>query len=45
MRLRAAGFDARKLDADIDLHHDEYHKTLTRNQQEAASLGLRGTPA
>jgi protein-disulfide isomerase len=42
--LRAAGFDLKKLDTDIALHEKEYGETLTRNQREAAALGLRGTP-
>jgi protein-disulfide isomerase len=42
--LRHAGFDIRKLDADIAAHEKEYSAALTRNNEEASSLGLRGTP-
>jgi protein-disulfide isomerase len=42
--LRAVGFDVKKLDADIALHEKEYGDVLSRNQREAAALGLRGTP-
>ncbi len=42
--LRAAGFDVRKLDADIQSHAKEYRDVLVRNRREAAMLGLRGTP-
>ena len=43
--MRAAGFDLRKIDADIALHEREYGAVLTRNLQETTGLGLRGTPA
>lgn len=42
--LRAAGFDVRKLDADIQSHAREYGHVLARNRRETAALGLRGTP-
>jgi protein-disulfide isomerase len=42
--MRQAGFDVAKLDADIAAHQKEYSAVLTRNQEEATSLGLRGTP-
>jgi protein-disulfide isomerase len=42
--LRAAGFDVRKLDADIRLHAHEYSEVLARNRRETALLGLQGTP-
>ena len=42
--LREAGFDLKKIDADIALHEREYRAVLARNQQESAALGLRGTP-
>jgi protein-disulfide isomerase len=42
--LQQAGFDLKKIDADISLHQKEYSATLTRNLREAAALGLRGTP-
>jgi len=42
--LRAAGFDVRKLDADIQLHAKEYSDVLARNRRETAALGLQGTP-
>jgi protein-disulfide isomerase len=42
--LRAAGFDVKRLEADIALHAKEYGEVLSRNQREAAALGLRGTP-
>ena len=42
--LRAAGFDVRKLDADIQSHEQEYSEMLARNRRETAALGLRGTP-
>jgi protein-disulfide isomerase len=42
--LRAAGFDVRRLDADIQSHAKEYSDVLARNRREAAALGLQGTP-
>ncbi len=42
--LRAAGFDLRKLDADIQSHSKEYSDLLARNRRETAALGLQGTP-
>jgi protein-disulfide isomerase len=42
--IQQAGFDLKKIDADISLHQKEYSATLTRNLREAAALGLRGTP-
>jgi protein-disulfide isomerase len=42
--MRAAGFDMRKIDADIALHDKEYSATLARNAREAKSLELQGTP-
>jgi protein-disulfide isomerase len=42
--MRRAGFDVAKLDADITAHEKEYSAVLTRNDEEATSLGLRGTP-
>ena len=42
--LRAAGFDMRKLDADIQSHGKEYSEVLARNRRETAALGLQGTP-
>jgi protein-disulfide isomerase len=42
--LRAAGFDLKKIDADVALHEKEYSEVLARNQRETAVLGLRGTP-
>jgi protein-disulfide isomerase len=42
--MREAGFDLKKIDADIALHQREYSAVLARNQQETAALGLRGTP-
>jgi protein-disulfide isomerase len=42
--LRTAGFDLKKLDADIALHQKEYSDVLKRNQRETAGLGLHGTP-
>jgi protein-disulfide isomerase len=42
--MREAGFDLKKIDADIALHEREYSAVLTRNQRETAALGLRGTP-
>jgi protein-disulfide isomerase len=42
--LRGAGFDLKKIDADIALHEREYSAMLARNQLESAALGLRGTP-
>ena len=42
--LRAAGFDVRKLNADIQSHAKEYSDVLVRNRREAVMLGLRGTP-
>jgi protein-disulfide isomerase len=42
--LQAAGFDVRKLDADIKAHTREYSDVLARNRRETAELGLRGTP-
>jgi protein-disulfide isomerase len=42
--MREAGFDLKKIDADIALHEREYSAVLTRNQHEAEALGLRGTP-
>lgn len=42
--LLLAGFDLKKIDADISLHQKEYSATLTRNLRETGALGLRGTP-
>ena len=42
--LLQAGFDLRRIDADISLHQKEYSAALTRNLRETAALGLRGTP-
>jgi protein-disulfide isomerase len=42
--MREAGFDLKKINADIALHEKEYSAVLARNQSEAAALGLRGTP-
>jgi protein-disulfide isomerase len=42
--LRTAGFDVRKLDADIQSHAKEYSGVLARNRRETAALGLQGTP-
>jgi protein-disulfide isomerase len=42
--LQQAGFDLKRIDADIALHQKEYSATLTRNLRETADLGLRGTP-
>jgi protein-disulfide isomerase len=42
--MREAGFDLKKIDADIALHEREYSAVLARNQRETAALGLRGTP-
>ncbi len=42
--LQQAGFDLKRIDADISLHQKEYSAALTRNLREAGALGLRGTP-
>jgi protein-disulfide isomerase len=42
--MREAGFDLKKIDADVALHEREYSAVLARNQNETAALGLRGTP-
>jgi protein-disulfide isomerase len=42
--LQQAGFDLKKIDADISFHQKEYSAALTRNLREATALGLRGTP-
>jgi protein-disulfide isomerase len=42
--MREAGFDLKKINADIALHEKEYSAVLARNQSETAALGLRGTP-
>jgi protein-disulfide isomerase len=42
--MSAAGFDMKKIDADIALHEKEYSATLARNVREATALSLRGTP-
>jgi protein-disulfide isomerase len=42
--LQQAGFDLKRIDADISLHQQEYSAALTRNLRETAALGLRGTP-
>lgn len=42
--MQQAGFDVAKLDADIAAHEKEYSAVLTRNNGEATSLGLHGTP-
>jgi protein-disulfide isomerase len=42
--LRTAGFDVRRLDADIQAHAKEYSDVLARNRRETAALGLQGTP-
>lgn len=42
--LRDAGFELKKIDADIVLHEADYKAALARNRREAAELGLRGTP-
>jgi protein-disulfide isomerase len=43
--LRAAGLDVTAIDADVTRHSREYADVLARNAREAATLGLRGTPA
>jgi len=42
--LLDAGFDVKRIDAEIALHQAEYAAVLARNQREAGELGLRGTP-
>jgi protein-disulfide isomerase len=42
--LKEAGVDVAKLDAEIARHEKEFSAVLTRNQDEATGLGLRGTP-
>jgi protein-disulfide isomerase len=42
--LQQAGFDLKRIDADISLHQKEYSAALTRTLRETTALGLRGTP-
>ena len=42
--MRAAGFDMKKIDADIAQHEKEYSAIIAANEHETESLGLKGTP-
>ena len=42
--LKAAGIDMTRLDADLAAHADDIAALLKRNNAEADSLGLQGTP-
>jgi protein-disulfide isomerase len=42
--LQAAGFDVARIDSDVTHHEQEYANALARVKQEAATLGLHGTP-
>jgi protein-disulfide isomerase len=43
--IRVSGVDMNRLDADLVAHGDEITVLLRRNQAQADSLGLQGTPA
>lgn len=43
--LRAAGVDIGRLEQDLKAHGAQIETILSRNESEAASLGLEGTPA
>ncbi|WP_256752842.1 DsbA family protein [Mesorhizobium sp. Mes31] len=43
--LKAAGLDLVRLDADAAAHSVEIHRLLARNNQQAETIGLQGTPA
>lgn len=42
--LKAAGFDATKINSDVVTHQKEYADDIARIRREAGSLGLHGTP-
>ena len=42
--MRAAGFDMKKIDADISQHQKEYSAIIAANEHETDALGLKGTP-
>ena len=42
--IREAGVDITRLEADLKTHHSEISALITRNRDEADSLGLEGTP-
>lgn len=42
--MQAAGFDMKKIDADIAQHQKEYSAIIAANEHETAALGLKGTP-
>jgi len=42
--LKGAGLDPAKIDSDVTLHAKEYAARLARVKDEAAALGLHGTP-
>ena len=42
--LKAAGFDAPKIDSDVVIHQKEYADDIAHIRREAGSLGLHGTP-
>lgn len=42
--LADAGFDVKALDADIAEHESEYANVIARNEHEAKSVGVHGTP-
>lgn len=43
--LKAAGLDLVRLDADAAAHRAEIHRLLARNNKQAETIGLQGTPA
>ena len=42
--MRAAGFDMKKIDADIAQHEKEYSAIISADEHETEVLGLKGTP-
>jgi protein-disulfide isomerase len=42
--MKAAGFDMKKIDADITQHEKEYSAIISADEHETEMLGLKGTP-
>ncbi len=42
--MKAAGFDMKKIDADIAQHEKEYEAIISADEHETEVLGLKGTP-
>jgi protein-disulfide isomerase len=42
--MKAAGFDMKKIDADIAQHEKEYSAIISADEHETEMLGLKGTP-